>query len=462
MTHVDRPAAKIDYEAWNAEYRNIVSGLRDPHGRPENTAPFPSYLNTPRCFVELGRDSRLRRLRFDNSLAAFRLWSFLLSENDRLAAARRAGKKIVGVMKDLGTAPVIAYSAPDVVAFYPDGAWWIPCLMEMSEGLLRIADAAGFGDEVCPVRATLAAFLNRAHFPIPDLLVAAVGACCDDMSCVMQRVADLGIPTTWWELPYRRGADVTPELVRFVSGQLDRIRQAIGDLVGRPITDVMLAETIRKANLVRRLLARVRNLSYGTIPTPFPALETQICEMLALHFCSDLDECIAVLGDVLYTIEKRVAAKEGVLPADACRVVWVNPVADLRAINIFEATGGALAGTEYLFRHALVPIPEDRPPLEALAVTALHDPMIGTAEYRARLVIDEARRYGAEGVIVSAIPGASHSATEGLVIRQEVQRALDLPVLEISVPPITDTAAGQLESRFESFFDIIRSRRRHA
>jgi benzoyl-CoA reductase/2-hydroxyglutaryl-CoA dehydratase subunit BcrC/BadD/HgdB len=451
MNVIDPPAAKIGYEDWNASFRHILSQMGE----------MPSYLGTPRCFVELEGDSRLRSLRFDNSLAALRLWSFLLSENDRLAQARSSGKKIVGALKDLGTVPVIAFSSPDAVAFYPDGAWWIPCVMEMSEGLLRIADAAGFGEEVCPVRATLAAFLNRAHFPIPDLLVAAVGASCDDMSCVMQRLADLEVPLVWWELPYRR-TEATAEMVRFVARQLDEVRRAVGDLVGRSVTDDMLAEGIGKANRVRALLSRIRELAYGTTPAPLPALESQITEMLAIHFCSDPDECLRVLAAVLSTVERRVAAGEGVLAPEACRVVWVNPVADLRAMNIFEEMGGALAGTEYLFRHALLPIPEDKPPLEALAETALRDPMIGTAEYRAGIVIEEARRFGAEGVIFSAIPGASHCATEGLVIRQEVQRDLDLPVLEVVVPPLADAAIGQLAARFESFFEIIRSRRRHA
>lgn len=460
MTFMDRPAAKIDFESWNAEFRRISAGAQESSRPPGVEAPGTPALGTPRCFVELEGDLRLKNLRFDNSLAALRLWSFLLSENDRLAAARRAGKKIVGTLKDLGTAPVIVYSSSRAVAFYPDGAWWIPCLMEMSEGLLRIADAAGFGDEVCPVRATLAAFLNQAHFPMPDLLVGAAGASCDDMACVMQRIADLGIPMVWWELPYRRDG-VTPELVRFVAREFDRVRRAVGRVVGEEITDDMLSAGIRKANRVRGILARIRDLVYGTSPAPFPGLETQICEMLALHFCSDLEQCLSVLSEVRQTVERRVERFEGVLPRDNCRVVWVNPVADLRVMDLFEDMGGVLAGTEYLFRHALLPIPEHRPPLEALAETALRDPMIGTAQYRARLIIEEVRKYGAEGVVVSSVPGASHCATEGLVIRQEVQRALDLPVLEIVVPPVADASIGQLATRFEGFFEVIRSRRSH-
>ena len=224
----------------------------------------------------------------------------------------------------------------------------------------------------------------------------------------------------------------------------------------------MLRASIRRANRVRRTLGRIRDLVYGADAPPLPALETQISEMLALHFCSDPEVCQSVLEDILATVERRIADGESVLPAGLVRVVWVNPVADLRAMNILEESGGRLAGTEYLFRHALLPIAEDRPPLQALAEAALRDPMIGPAEGRARIVIEEAVRYGAEGVVISAVPGASHSASEGSVIRQEVRRALGLPVLEITVPPLSDASLGQLRCRFEAFFEMIRSRRSHA
>ena len=41
---------------------------------------------------------------------------------------------LIGAMKDLGTVPVMAYAMENVIAFYPDGAWWTPCLMEHTEG----------------------------------------------------------------------------------------------------------------------------------------------------------------------------------------------------------------------------------------------------------------------------------------------------------------------------------------
>ena len=114
------------------------------------------------------------------------------------------GKKLVGTMKDLGTVPVMAYSLPNLVAFYPDGAWWLPCMMEHSAGLLEIADSLGIDDSFCPVRAMLGAFVTGEHFPLPGLLTCSVGATCDDFSAIAQRLESLGYPILWWEIPHRR------------------------------------------------------------------------------------------------------------------------------------------------------------------------------------------------------------------------------------------------------------------
>ncbi len=114
--------------------------------------------------------------------------------------------------------------------------------------------------------------------------------------------------------PLSEGTTPRPELVRFVAAELDRVRRAVGRprRAGPSPTRCWATPSARPTSSGRSL-ARIRDLSYGTTPAPFPALETQICEMLALHFCSDLDECILVLEDVLRTVEARVAAGEGVL-----------------------------------------------------------------------------------------------------------------------------------------------------
>jgi len=178
-----------------------------------------------------------------------------------------------------------------------------------------------------------------------------------------------------------------------------------------------------------------------------------VAEMLAIHFCSDREETIEVLSDLLGETRRRVESGQGVLAKGAARVFWINPVADLRVMNLLEDCGGRICGTDYLFGHALERIPEELTPMEALARTALADPMVGSTTDRAEKICRDARRFGAEGMIVSRIPGASHCATEGRVIAEIVGGRLGLPVVEIEVPPLTDALAPTLSGRIEALVE---------
>ncbi len=452
---------KLTLDDWDAHYAVLKArGLDEPaYGGP------------------LGRhladgDQRLVHLQFDPSPAALDLWNFLLTEETRLREARERGVKIVGTMKDLGTVPVMAYAFPNVVAFYPDGAWWIPCVMELSAGLLKIADSLGIDDSFCPVRAMLGAFVNDAHFPRPDLLICSAGAVCDDFSAIAQRLEGLGHDIHWWEVPHRRqpdpdepsltlpgGVQAPTRQVAFVHEQLASVKKALEDVADTSLTDEMLSEGIRVANRVRDTLRQLRVLAFTAERAPLPALELLVAEMLAIHFCSDRAEALRVMDALLEEVQKRIAADEGVSDREAIRVFWVNPVADLRVMNLLEQCGGRLAGTEYLFSHALDQIPEDVPPLEALARAAVADPMVGSAEQRGERISRDAKRFGAEAVIISRIPGASHCALEGGIIAHRIEQDLGLPVVEIEVPPLCDAMLPTLQTRIEALLEIARDRR---
>jgi hypothetical protein len=415
---------------------------------------------------------RLAHLRFDNSPAALRLWNFLLTENDRLHQARADGDKIVGAMKDLGTVPVMAYSLRGVRAFYPDGAWWTPCLMECSDGLLQQAETLGIDASFCPVRAMLPAFLNEEHFPRPDLLICSAGAVCDDFSAIAQRLEHLGYPVFWWEIPRRR-RPVTGENILALPGhlvasdtqvqcvrqELRRIAQALSRLAGHSLSETVLADGIRAANRIRRLLKALRETVYAMPGAPLPALEMLVAEVLAIHFCSDRTECLAVLRDLLATAESRLRQGQFAVGTEAVRVFWVNPAADLRAMNLLEEWGGRICGTDYMFSHALDLIPEDLPPFEALARTALADPMVGSTAERAARIVAECRAYRAEAVVVSRIPGASHSAREGEIIREAVQKELGIPSIELEIPHVCDAMLPTLGSRLQALMETARGRR---
>ena len=419
-------------------------------------------------------DKRLLKLKYDNSAAALRLWNFLLTEEERLKNARDNEKKLIGTMKDLGTVPVIAYSFENMIAFYPDGAWWIPCVMELNAGLLEIADSLGIDESFCPVRAMLGAFVTEAHFPVPDFLVCSAGAACDDFSAIAQRLNSMGHPIFWWEIPHRRypepdeekitlpGGFIAPKCqVEFVNSELERLKAALSEISGHEMNDEKLSSGIKKANQVRKLLSELRYLAFTADLCPIPALEMLIAEMLAIHFCSDRDETIEVLKDLLDEVKTRIKTATGYFGRDAAKIFWVNPVADLQVMNLLEDCGGRICGTEYLFSHALDEIPENIPPLDALAQMALADPMAGSSIDRAHRICNDIVKYGSEGVLISRIPGASHCAMEGEIIGQVIRENFDIPVVEIEVPPVTDLMRPTVQTRLEALVETVKERLRN-
>ena len=457
------PPRQLTLEEWDQRHAELLRhGLREP-----------DYGGPLRRHVEREGDLRLRHLRFDNSPPALDLWNFLLTENQRLRAARAAGEKLVGAMKDLGTVPVMAYSLPGVRAFYPDGAWWTPCLMECSDRLLLQAETLGVDASFCPVRAMLGAFQSEEHFPRPDMLVCSTGAVCDDFSAIAQRLERLGREILWWEMPRRRepepdepacvlpGGNSAPQAqVDCVREELQRVGIALGALAGCDLDEARLRAGIQAANAVRRQLQALREMVYSAPAAPLPALEMLVAEMLAIHFCSDQPESLRVLAGLAAEARRRAEAKEFVIGADAVRVFWVNPVADLRAMNLLETCGGRLCGADFMFAHALDLIPEDLPCYEALARTALADPMVGPARDRARRIVAECRANRVEAVVVSRIPGASHCPWEGAVIREHVGAEIGLPVVELEVPPVCDAMIPALRTRLQAVMEIARERRK--
>ena len=292
----------------------------------------PSYGGPAAAHVTDGCDKRLGCLAFDPSPAALRLWNFLLTEEDRLRQARQRGQLLVGTMKDLGTVPVMGLRVAPLVAFYPDGAWWIPCVMELSDGLFRIADGLGIDESFCPVRAMLGAFITEAHFPKPDLLTCSVGATCDDFSAIAQRLEAMGHPTLWWEMPHRRAPDPGEPAIALPGGFLapasqvalvkpnwracdSRSRACRNPYHGRRLAP---GHPRRQPGAGLALPAAATGVRRRSLPPARPG--TSHREMLAIHFCSDREETIAVLKDLLEVIQERVRQRGGPIQQGAARI----------------------------------------------------------------------------------------------------------------------------------------------
>jgi benzoyl-CoA reductase/2-hydroxyglutaryl-CoA dehydratase subunit BcrC/BadD/HgdB len=308
-------------------------------------------------------------------------------------------------------------------------------------------------------------------------------------------VENMGFPVHWFELPLRKektadGAgrtrcercekwNLTPagtgyhESAReFLVAQFRSLHRKLESTLGATLDAAALQASIRKVNGIRRQMKHIKQMVYSAPASVFPALEMMVLEFGNLHFYSDIDEWSSILAHVEETIEGRLT--NGLRMADSgkrnteLRVIWVTPPADPLLLTYAEDQGLRVVGTEYVINQSLHEIRSpaiDCPSattddwLTALAETLLNASLIGSSRARAESAIQQAKEFGADGVIISGILGGSHCATETSLIRDYIQEQLDLPVLAFDVPAPTTGISSQIRTRMEAFIEVLRARR---
>ncbi|MEO0052994.1 MAG: 2-hydroxyacyl-CoA dehydratase family protein, partial [candidate division WOR-3 bacterium] len=344
----DPVPARITFEEWEDLFQQIPDELIEKfHYFPPSQDAWSKYLFPPQVFAIYGA-RHLRRLKFDNSLAALRLWGFVNNESERLFRARQIGRKVIAVMGDLGPLAVLVNAFPDCVPFYPDCWWWAPFAME-SKVLLETAARLGIGEATCYSRAALGAFAKHSYFPDPDLIIAATGASCDDYSGVESLVARLTGSCLWVETPLRQ-PDNIDSLEHLLVAEYRRVISALEELTGTTLTDAALAQSIAQANAVRTMTARLRQLAYQD--AVLPALEIMVIEFGCLHYYSDIAEWTAILNHLLTTAEYRRQTRQPVVPPEALRLAWLTPPADPLLLTYAEDQGARIVATEYVINQA--------------------------------------------------------------------------------------------------------------
>jgi len=433
-TYTDPEPRRITLTGWHRLFRDIPEEFIDRYRyyRQFGKTGWNTYLFPPSSFLIYG-SRYLRKLTFDNSLASFRLWGFMLSESERLFRARQTGMKIVANMGDLGAAPPLVYSFPGVVPFYPDCYWWTPFLNE-SAVLFDEAKRLGIGEDCCFVRAALGAYSKLAYFPKPDLNIGATGASCDDMAAVMQLVARLGHDIHWFELPHRKkkqawftaerfettgshNVEYQSSAKEFLTGEFNRVIPLLEQAAGCSYSAARLKGAIRKVNKLRRLIRDIKDMAFLAAKPCLPALEIMNIEFMALAGYSDLDEAAGILEHIKRTVRERIDRNQGFSGENALRIVWVTPPADPLLLNYLEDLGGRLAGTEFVINQALYPLDIHGDPVASLADGLLNASLIGTSLSRAGEIAATAEKYRAEGIVIANIFASSHCSSETGIIK---------------------------------------------
>lgn len=458
---------KISLDSWSKQFEDIPDEVIKSY-KYYNNNEWGHYLSPPATFMVYGA-RELKRLKFDNSFEALRMWGFVFNETERLFRARQINRKIIATMGDLGTVPILVLSFPDCIPFYPECIWWTPFFKESTE-LLDTASKLGIPEATCFSRAVVSAFYKKSYFPRPNLIIASTGASCDDYSCVMQVVEDMGYEIMWVEIPYRKNPDFLlnkpkpqdlektvqglfyPKVIeKYLIKEYHRVWERLFKLTGVN-NPHRLVETIKKVNKFRSIVAEIKKLNADAELAPLPGLEIMTIEFGNLYGYADFDEWLDIIQMIYEMVKNRVKRGVGVLKRDAIPIAWITPSADPYLLNFVEEIGCRIVETEYVINQAMVQIEENIEPIRALARSFINASLIGSPAERVKNIKERIAKKEIKGVLITNMLGASHCAMEARIMEKLLG---DVPVLSIDVPaPFGITQ--QIKTRLEAFVETIK------
>ncbi|MRS11806.1 MAG: 2-hydroxyacyl-CoA dehydratase [Actinobacteria bacterium] len=252
-----------------------------------------------------------------------------------------------------------------------------------------------------------------------------------------------------------------PEDFNLWRSEIDRLVAQLEELTGRKLTLENLKAATREVNGKRRALHRL-NAARRATPAPISGKDALLASQVA--FYDDVPRFTQMVDKIADELEARVAAGEGVAPANAPRVlVTGSPMAipNWKLHDVIEKSGAVVVADEMCTgsRYYDTLTPEDADTLEGMLdgiakkYLGINCACFTPNEGRMEDVVRMAQESGAQGIVHYALQFCAPYQIEAHGV-EKAAKAAGLPVLRID----TDYSAediGQLQTHVEAFVEML-------
>jgi benzoyl-CoA reductase/2-hydroxyglutaryl-CoA dehydratase subunit BcrC/BadD/HgdB len=377
----------------------------------------------------------------------------------RIATAREKGKFVVthGTQQ-----PLEIYEAMDVVGVFNEFWGVISDVVDVKSvpEALGISLSTGTPNEVCSFFRNMDGLLHVGKWPKTDAFVYATSSC-DNVKSFHTLGRRYGIPDFGMERPYH---PFTPRAMEHWREEHKRLIAFLEERTGKKMDYDRLKETVRLSYRLTELALDIDDLN-GHVPTPMSA-ECFGGVLLALRLMCGTQEAVDFLEMLKAELQERIANGVGAVPNERFRVIWsaFTPFWDTGLQGFMQQKYGAVSVTEVLQRWRgkanWVLDPDD--PIGNLAYRTQLAP--GNCQYSpspdwAGQVVEQARKFKADGAIFNNNWGCKQAAGLGPMVRDELMRQCNVPTLTLNVDVIdaTFTSRAEVEAQMDSFFEMIES-----
>jgi benzoyl-CoA reductase/2-hydroxyglutaryl-CoA dehydratase subunit BcrC/BadD/HgdB len=238
-------------------------------------------------------------------------------------------------------------------------------------------------------------------------------------------------------------------------------KEVIEKLTGNKVTEDKLARATKLLNDRRRALQRLYN-TRKACPVPISGKDALLVTQVS--FYDDVDRCAQRVNALCEEVEGRIAAGEGVFPADAPRIlVSGSPMAipNWKLYHILETAGAAVVCEESCTgtRAFSDLVPENGGTVEeqlgAIAgrYMQIHCACFTPNDERLDDIVRLAREYQVDGVVHYNLQFCHTYANEAVKVEKALAKE-GIPLLRIETD-YSDEDVGQLRTRIDAFLEMI-------
>jgi benzoyl-CoA reductase/2-hydroxyglutaryl-CoA dehydratase subunit BcrC/BadD/HgdB len=360
---------------------------------------------------------------------------------------------------------------PDVLVLMVMG-----CLFNKLEPILEAAEKSFLraGAAHCSLLQTRLGLYSLKLIPRGDLLLS-MGFLCDATCKTDNMLMEFyGTAVFYIDSQQDHGKDWDDIYrgVDYFSEEIRRCKQKVGEVVGFEITDEMVLATRRVRRDSALTAMRISELVLNTDPPPFNAASLMFVRLLrALPISernmSKLTEAIKLLYQEL---QDRIKGGVGIVNKGAPRIFYgpLVSISDPSITDMIEKQGVSIALTEdAIFAPDGDTSPREEPigagkdPWEKVAYQVLQRSIQACAPMRINSIKGALRRGKFDGGIELFHYACRYFAGDAKIIKDAVKKEFDIPflVLEGDLYDPRYYNVGQLQTRIESFVEMVRARK---
>lgn len=276
---------------------------------------------------------------------------------------------------------------------------------------------------------------------------------CDQMKKGVEAIGEFfNVPYRMLCLPRERSRKSSRDFMR---REVEVFRQDIEELTGNQVTDERLTEEIVKHNRARQLLKEISELRKQESP---PLTGGEYLELVKAFYYLPIDDLIPSFEGFL--AELKGVPDDGERPIRIMVSGGIIADGDRRLIDLLEKELGARIVVEDHctgLRPFYYPIPEDKPPLDALADGYLDSapcarmkPLTERLDFSQQLV----EEYRVDAIVYVSLKFCSCYAISLSSFVKRFQ-GLGIPVIDISAD-YSESDLGQLRTRIGAFFELLK------